>query len=108
MKNKDYNENTLSRQQDNGFSIPPDTLQSYYKDAYMKERERFNSMFGTLDYNPPYEEPICKETQQQEQEEMVSKKKYKKAKGAVAAFVVLTVVFLASTAFFAAKFFELI
>ena len=104
---KEYKEDALS-QQESGFSLPPETLQAYYRDAYMRERERFNSMFGTLDYNPPYEEPICKEKAEEPQEEMVPKKKYKKAKGALASFIVLTVVFLATTLFFAAKFFEII
>lgn len=93
--------------------IPKETLQTYFKDAYMRERERFDSMFGVLEYNPPFEYPEYQKEEHQAEikriiESTVPKKKYKKNKKARTAFVILTLIFLASTLYFGAKFFELI
>lgn len=40
------NQNTTNKSLPFG---PSDELQLYYNDAYMKERERFNSLFGVID-----------------------------------------------------------
>lgn len=103
MKNIENNE--IQTQDTNSSK---DTLRAYYKDAYMRERERFNSMFGTLDYYPPYEEPKEEIDIDEILADTVPKQKYKKAKRCIATFAVLTVVFLASTAFLALKHFSII
>lgn len=92
-------------------TVSQETLQTYYKDAYMRERERFNSMFGALDYNPVYEAPIYEEkaaTETVVAEEVVPAKKLKKARGALAVFIILTIAFLGAAAYFGAKAFNLI
>lgn len=106
---KKYEDNSVDN---NEGAVPKETLQTYFKDAYMRERERFNSMFGTLEYNPPFEYPDYKkeeaiETQVVVEDEMLVKK-YKKAKRTATAFVILTVIFLGAAAFFGANYFGLL
>lgn len=57
---------------------PSEDLQIYYNDAYMREKERFNEIFGIIE---PKEQP--KETVyiQPDMKKYVSKKSYKRAVG---------------------------
>ncbi len=89
-------------------TVSQETLQTYYKEAYMRERERFNSMFGALEYNPVYEAPIYEEESDATAvtEDVVPAKKLKKARGALAVFVILTIAFLGATAYFGLKAFN--
>jgi hypothetical protein len=101
----------IDKKDDQQPTVSQEALQTYYKEAYMRERERFNSMFGALEYNPVYEAPIYQEAtpeQPVETEPMVPQIKLKKARRALAVFVILTIGFLGAAAYFAAKVFELI
>lgn len=91
------------------YSLPLDTLQAYYNNAYMKERERFNSMFGVLPNNPPFENPeyYNKNESTEEpvpQEPQVPLAKYKKLKGALTAIVILGILSLGAALFFAISY----
>lgn len=93
-------------------NAPGNELHVYYNDAYMKERERFNSIFGIVDStedSPDIEQPV-KETVYVEPsaDEYVPIKKYKKVKGALAAFVIIAIIGVAAAAVFALNFFGII
>lgn len=109
---KKYEDNVLEENKEG--AVQKETLQTYFKDAYMRERERFNSMFGTLDYNPPFDytdynkKEETAETQKEILEDMVPLKKYKKSKRATVAFVILSLIFLGAAAFFGANYFGLL
>lgn len=107
MKKNQLEGNYFKSTENEEFAVPQETLQTYYKDAYMRERDRFNSMFGTIEYNPPYERPIYPETETLQknvmQEDMVPKKKLKKSKRALSIFIVLTIIAIGAAVYFASK-----
>lgn len=111
MKNKQENFNSsVENVQTPTTSVPTEMLQDYFKDAYMKERERYNSMFGVLDNNPPFEYKIFKkdeQTQKTNHELLSLKRKYKKARRAKNVFVVFSLLLLGAVIFFAGSYFGL-
>lgn len=107
MKKNQLEGNYFQSTENQEFTVPKDTLQNYYKDAYMRERERFNSMFGTIEFNPPYEAPVYADNDTLQNNEQVAniapQKKLKKTKRALCVFVILTIAALGAAAYFAAK-----
>ncbi|NLL55630.1 MAG: hypothetical protein GX242_00240 [Clostridiales bacterium] len=85
---------------------PSDELQLYYNDAYMKERERFNNLFGTIEEDvlaPKQVETVYVEPSP---DEFVSVSAYKKAKRSARFFATAAIVFAAAAVVFALKFFS--
>lgn len=107
----------------NPYPVRERTLQAYYTDAYMKERERLNCMFGLVEGNHPFE--YAPYTAQQESTQAPTEapeqkndapaaccdktacleKKLKKTKGALAAFIVISIVAVAAAVVFAVQYF---
>lgn len=92
---------------------PSDELQVYYNDAYMREKQRFNDMFGFLEEDVPAPDAvkrICIENAQKEMDmsAYISLKKHKKVKSTATVFVLLTLVCAAAAAYFALKFLNIL
>lgn len=87
---------------------PSDELQVYYNDAYMREKQRFNDMFGLIDDDTPAPEAkkLFAESDQSDIDlsDYVSIKKFKRVKRTAIFFVVLTFVCSAAAALFALKY----
>lgn len=94
------------------YTMPEDSLQSVFADSYMRERERFNSMYGVLENNPPFEYPqyaakTPQSTAQTQQDaaaeeipsDTVPLKKYKKVKCWLVTFILLFAVALGGIAY---------
>ena len=110
MKNKYQNFDSSEEQiQEFTGSVKTETLQAYFKDAYMKERDRYNSMFGVLDNNPPFEYKVSQREEPQEiaRVDISSTKKLKKVKRTKNVFIVLSLVLLGAVVFFAGSYFGL-
>lgn len=92
-------------------------LQTIFSDAYMRERERFNSIYGTLDNNPPFQytdymektvAPVVPveedvddvQAEQIAAEDTVPLKKYKKAKGWAVFFLITTAIAVGAVVYF--------
>lgn len=92
---------------------PSDELQVYYNDAYMREKQRFNDMFGLLEDDVPAPDAvkrICIENAQNQIDlsEYVPLKKFKRVKSTATFFVLTTIVLAAATAYFVLKFFSIL
>lgn len=92
-------------EQNNGFNPTMeqgDELHIYYNDAYMKERERFNSIFGIIDGGedaPAIEQPVAKTVYvEPDPKDYVPMAKHKKTKRALTAFVIISVIAVAAAA----------
>ena len=79
---------------------PSDELQIYYNDAYLKEKQRFNDIFGIIETEKPVAEKVYVEPSL---EEYVEKKKFKKVKRIATLFIVLTIALAVVVALFALK-----
>lgn len=92
---------------------PSDELQVYYNDAYMREKQRFNDMFGLLEDDVPAPDAVKRLSQDSSAPSIdmscfVPLKKYKKAKSTATFFVVLTIICAAAAAFFALKYMNIL
>ncbi|NCA92435.1 hypothetical protein EOM82_04190 [bacterium] len=88
---------------------PSDELQVYYNDAYMREKQRFNDMFGLLEEDVPAPEAVKKFYEADDKpnidlSQYVPVKKYKKVKSTATLFVLLTIICAAAAAFFGLKY----
>ena len=79
--------------------VPDDKLQSYYSEAYVRERDRLNAMFGRLDTYPIVEEKIV--TREPDYSQYVRKEEYNKKKKCCTAMTVLFVLSLVAAIVFA-------
>lgn len=86
---------------------PSDELQVYYNDAYMREKQRFNDIFGLLEDDMPAPDAVKKiqleNAEPVDLSQYVPLKKFKKVKSVAGVFVFLTIVCAAAAAFFALK-----
>jgi len=87
---------------------PSDELQVYYNDAYMREKQRFNDMFGLLEEDVPAPDAVNKlyvenSSPSIDMSQYVPVKKYKKVKSTATVFVLLTLICAAAAAYFALK-----
>lgn len=85
---------------------PSDDLQLYYNDAYMKERERFNNIFGVIEEDALAPKQVETVYVEPSPDKFVSMKQYKKAKSTTGFFVFTTIALAAATIFFALKYFN--
>lgn len=88
---------------------PSDELQVYYNDAYMREKQRFNDMFGMLEDDSPAPDAAKRLFAESNQDnidlsEYVTLKKFKRVRSTATIFVLVSLVLAAATAFFALKF----
>ncbi len=88
---------------------PSDELQVYYNDAYMREKQRFNDMFGLLEEDVPAPDAVKKlsvenQAAKIDMSQYVPVKKYKKVKSTATIFVILTIICAAAAAFFGLKY----
>lgn len=82
---------------------PSDELQIYYNDAYMKERERFNNIFGVIDNDALAQNQVETVYIEPSPEEYVTMKQYKKTKKSLGIFIVSTILFAGAAVFFLLK-----
>ena len=64
-------------------NIDETELQSYYNDAYIKERERLNAMFGRVDTYPVVQKEVVYKEKEPDYSKYVTMDKYKKESRAV-------------------------
>lgn len=88
---------------------PSDELQVYYNDAYMREKQRFNDMFGFLEEDEPSPDVVKRILLENAKNDVdlsnyVPLKKFKRIKATATLFVLLTLVCAAAAAYFALKF----
>lgn len=83
---------------------PGEELQIYYNDAYMREKQRFNDIFGIIEQDEPEKEKVYIEPSP---EEYVSVKQFKKTRRVANLFAVLTVVLAAGVIVLALKLLEI-
>jgi len=76
---------------------PSDELQLYYNDAYMKERERFNNIFGVIDDDALAPNQVETVYVEPSSDKYVTMKQFKGAKRKIGFFVFTTLVFVAAT-----------
>lgn len=91
---------------------PSDELQVYYNDAYMREKQRFNDIFGLLDEDMPAPDAakkiILENAKAEDMSQFVPLKRYKKLKSTATVFVLLTIICAGAAAYFALKFLNII
>ncbi len=85
---------------------PSDELQSYYNDAYMKERERFNNLFGVIEEDALAPSKVETVYVEPSPEKYVTVEDYKKTKRLSGFFIFTTVIFAAAAIVLALKFFQ--
>ncbi len=73
---------------------PGDELQIYYNDAYMRERQRLNDIFGVIEGEPVVEKEVVVEP---DMSDFVHVSEYKKMKRRAAALGVFTAIFAIAT-----------
>lgn len=69
---------------------PSEELQIYYNEAYMREKQRFNEIFGIIEQNEPEQEKIYIEPSPAE---YVKMERYRKKRNKANFFLVTTVIF---------------
>ena len=82
----------------------PIAMEEYYNIAYAKERKRLNEMFGRIDYGYYPDEPTTVEKivyKEPDKSKFVPVAKYNKKKRTLGFFVFTTILFIATTVFFA-------
>lgn len=84
---------------------PSDELQIYYNEAYMKEKKRFNDIFGIIEQEEQEKEKVYIPPSP---DEYVTMKKYKRAQNVATAFIALTIVLAAATTVLILKFLNII
>lgn len=84
---------------------PSDELQLYYNDAYMKERERFNNIFGVIDEDALAPNQVETVYVEPSPEKYVTVEEFKKSKGKARFWVITTLIFAAATIVLALKTF---
>lgn len=104
MKKKQETQYTAAENTTTAFPMsemaPSEELQIYYNDAYMRERQRFNDIFGIIEQDEPEKEKVYIEPSP---EEYVTVKKFKKVKRTANIFVVTTLVLAAAVIVLALK-----
>jgi hypothetical protein len=82
---------------------PSDELQLYYNDAYMKERERFNNIFGVIDEDALAPNKVETVYIEPSPDKFVTMAKFKKAKKKINFFVITTLIFAGISVFYILK-----
>ncbi len=85
---------------------PSDELQLYYNDAYMKERERFNNIFGVIEEDALAPKQVETVYVEPSPDKYITVEQFKKAKKGKGLFVFTTIILAAATIFFALKYFN--
>lgn len=75
--------------------VPGEELQIYYNEAYMKEKQRFNDIFGIIEQEEPEKEKVYV---QPSPDEYVTVKQYRRSKRTASVFVFLTLCLAAAVA----------
>lgn len=81
---------------------PSDELQIYYNEAYLKEKKRFNDIFGIIEHEEVEKEKVYIPPSP---DEYVTVKKYKRAQNVATAFISLSIILAAAVAILALKLF---
>ncbi len=75
--------------------VPGEELQIYYNEAYMREKQRFNDIFGIIEQEEPEKEKVYV---QPSPDEYVTMKQYRRSKRTTSVFVFLTLCLAAAVA----------
>lgn len=86
---------------------PSDELQLFYNDAYMKERERFNNIFGVIEEDALAPKQVETVYVEPSPDKYITVERYKKIKGGTAFFIFTTIIFAAAAIFFGLKYFNI-
>ncbi len=84
---------------------PSDELQVYYNEAYLKEKKRFNDIFGIIE---PEEQEKEKVYIPPSPDEYVTMKKFKRMQNVATTFIALTIIFAAAAVILGLKFLNVI
>lgn len=84
---------------------PSDELQVYYNEAYLREKKRFNDIFGIIEQEEQEKEKVYIPPSP---DEYVTMKKYKRLQNVATAFIALTILFAAAAVVLGLKFFNII
>lgn len=76
---------------------PSDELQLYYNDAYMKERERFNNIFGIIEEDALAPKQVETVYVEPSPDKFVTMQEFKKAKKKASFLLFTTIVFALAT-----------
>ena len=84
---------------------PSDELQVYYNEAYMREKKRFNDIFGIIEQEEQEKEKVYIPPSP---EEYVTVKRYKRLLNVATAFISLSIILGAATVVLLLKFLNVI